>query len=194
MARKRNYAAEYARRKARARAEGYQSFWAKRAVSERRLAPSYTNLTEKEKATWHRAFQAVNQMEKGMSLSRAAKKQHITPATVHRYMGDKLEQRGKRWALTGQYLQGRALRVRVLTEEGYRTVLISNPATRSEYARYSSYVGMYYSGIPEIRQRGILGLSEYQGRTFKDVNGHEHPYITDRKLLLELDEAGKSDL
>jgi hypothetical protein len=40
MPRKRDYSAEYKRRKAHARAEGYGSFWAKRAAAERAPVPS----------------------------------------------------------------------------------------------------------------------------------------------------------
>ena len=73
-------------------------------------------------------------------------------------------------------------------------VSISDASTRSDYATYLSYVGMFFNKDPDIRQKGIDGLANYEGRTFKDVNCQEHPYITDRNLLIELYEDGKLDL
>jgi hypothetical protein len=87
-----------------------------------------------------------------------------------------------------------ALKVHVVTEEGYMVVSISDAATRSEYARYLSFVGMSLSGYSDTRHKGINQLAEFEGRTFKDANGHEHPYITDHDFLIDLYDEGKLDL
>jgi hypothetical protein len=194
MAQKRDYAIEYARRKARAQAEGYRSYGEKRRAAEHQQSPSYVHLSKKEENTWLRAFRALTQMEKGVSLSRAARQAHTTPGVVRKYMGQDIQRRGRRWVPSDQYIKSRALKVRIMTEDGFMVVPISDAATRSEYATYLSYVGMYFNKDPDIRKKGINGLTEFQGRTFKDTNGVEHPYITDRRLLIELYEDGKLDL
>ena len=194
MTRQRDYAAEYARRTALAQAEGYPSYWAKRVSTERQTEPSYVGLSQKKQAIWLRAFRTLTQMEKGISLSRAARQEHITPGVVRKYMGERLEPSGRRWILSSEYIKGRALKVRIVTEEGFKVVSIFDAATRSEYAQYLSYVGMFFNKDPDIRQRGINGLSQFEGHTFKDADGQEHPYMTDRQLLIDLYEDGKLDL
>jgi hypothetical protein len=87
-----------------------------------------------------------------------------------------------------------ALKVHVVTEEGYMVVPIADAATRSEYARYLSFVGMSLSGYSDTRQKGINRLDEFNGRTFKDASGQEYPYITDHDFLIDLYDEGKLDL
>ena len=168
MARRRVYRTEYARRQARARAEGYRSYSEKRAVQEHQQVPSYDKLNKKQQGAWHRAFQALTQMEKGDSMRRAAQKAHTTPGVVRKYMGDRLVQRKRRWVPSDEYIKSQALKVRIVTEDGFKIVMISDARTRSEYAEYLSYVGMSFSGDHSTRQRGLNGLDQYKGRTFKD--------------------------
>jgi hypothetical protein len=194
LARAKGYRNYQAMREAQAGKKGFMSYATERKAKELKAAAPYSNLTDKEKAAWHKSFRALKQMEKGMSLSRAAEQEHTTPGIVRKFAGDQLQQRGRRWVLSSDYNQSRALKVKILTEDGIRVVTVSDPATRSEYARYLSYVGMYFSYDPNIRQKGINGIREFEGRTFKDSKGQEHPYITDRKLLIELQDAGKTDL
>lgn len=194
MARARDYSAEYRRRKALARAQGYASFWAKRAAAERGRTPSYEELSSRQQNRWHKAFRAVREMaSQGISLTRAAKKQGTTPGTVLKYMGrEQIEQRGRRWVPTTSFrerqgLVSRVERFNIIAEDGLREVAISDPKSLSEYARYLNYVRGALRGDEDARRE----LAKYEGRTFTDAAGNKHAYITDRKLLSRLYDDGR---
>jgi hypothetical protein len=129
-------------------------------------------------------------MEKGVSLSRAAEQEHTTPGVVRKYMGERVESRGRRWVLSGEYLKGRALKVYIATEEGKRLVSIADATTRSEYASYWNTVKSALHGDPNATAE----LAKFDGKTFSDASDQEYPYITDRRLLIQLYDDGKLDL
>lgn len=193
MPRKRDYSAEYKRRKARARAEGYGSFWTKRAAAARKPTPAYHDLTSRQKDSWHTAFRAVREMaDRGISLSQAARKQGTTPGTVIKYGPDWVERKDRRWVTTQTFLKRQALvdrpeRVNIITEDGMVEMTISDAKTLSEYGRYMNYVKGAMRGDPDA----IAELAKFEGKTFTDAEGKKHPYITDRKLLTRLYEDGR---
>lgn len=195
MARKRDRRSQRTKGRARGRTKPVSRVRARRRQGTRRAsAPSYFKLDTREKTVWHRAFRSLTRMEKGASLSQAARREHTTPAAVRKYMGGRLRSRRGRWELSRAYYRQHPLNVRVMSEEGFRVVSVSAPRTRTAYARYLSFVNMSFSDNPEVRRRGLEGLSKYQGRSFKDDDGVKHPYITDRRLLIDMQDAGKLDL
>lgn len=194
MARSRKSRTAPVRHKARAGTSRVRSSKPRTPQAQRARAPSYFRLDAREKTVWHRAFRTLTRMEKGASLSKAARKEHTTPRAVRKYMGSRLKVRRGHWELSTAYYRDHPLNVRVMTEEGFRIVSISDPSTRSKYARYLSYVNMSFSDNPEVRRRGTDGLVTYEGRTFKDADGNKHPYITDRRLLTDMEDAGKLDI
>jgi len=193
MTRKRDYAAEYVRRKARARAEGYKSFWAKRAAAERKSMPSYQDLTSRQKDSWHRAFRAVREMaDRGIPLRQAAKRQGTTPGTVIKYGPDWLERKGRKWVPAKAFLERQGLisrpeGVNIITESGIVAVTISDAKTLSEYGRYMNYVKGALRGDPDA----MAELAQFEGRTFTDAEGKQHAYVTDRRLLGRLYDDGR---
>jgi hypothetical protein len=194
MARKRNYAAEYARRRQRAKAEGFGSFWQKRAAAGRWPASSYQDLSPRQQARWHSAFRTVRQMaQSGLSLTQAAKKQGTTPGTVLKYMGrDQIERIGRRWMPSAAFRERQGLidrpeRVNILTEDGMVEVTISDANTLSEYARFLNYVRGALRGDEDARREP----AKFEGKTFTDAAGNRHAYITDRKLLSRLYDDGR---
>jgi hypothetical protein len=191
MARKRNYAAEYKRRLARARTEGYGSFWQKRAAASH--AADYSHLTTRQKDVWQRAFRAARLMaDKQLSLAQAARRQRTTAATVRKYGGDWLERRGSRWVparsfLENQDLVDRPQSVRVITPEGVTSLMLPDATTRSEYARYLNFVKGSLHGVRGSKEE----LAKFEGKAFTDAAGKKHPYVTDRRLLIRLYDDGK---
>jgi hypothetical protein len=191
MPRKRNYAAEYKSRKARARAAGFTSFWQQRAAASQ--AADYSHLTTRQKDVWQRAFRATRQMaDKQLSLARAARRQGTTAATVRKYGGDWLERRGSRWVparsfLENQDLVDRPQSVRVITSEGVTSLMIPDAKTRSEYARYLNFVKGTLHGVRGSREE----LAKFEGRAFTDFAGKKHRYVTDRRILIRLYDDGK---
>ncbi len=165
-----------------------------RKGTRRRSTPTYSRLSARQQTVWHRAFRTLTRMERGASLTRAARREHTTPEAVRKYMGSRIRVHRGRWELSSSYYREHPLNVRVMTEEGFRVVPVSDAATRRKYARYLSYVNMSFSDKPEVRQRGLDGLAKYEGRTFKDADGKKHPYITDRRTLIDMQDAGKLDL
>jgi hypothetical protein len=78
----------------------------------------------------------------------------------------------------------------IITNEGKKSVRISNRGTRRQYASYLNYVKGVLHGIPDSK----LGGERFEGKTFKDTNGKSYPFITNKTLLRQLYDDGRIDL
>lgn len=164
-----------------------------RKASSRQTGPRYQDLTAREQARWHKAYQAVLEMTNDdISLSQAAKRHSTTPKTVLKYGADWLERHGRKWSPSDSFAerQGRVNRpekVNILTENGTTEITISQAKTLSEYARYLNAVRGVLHGYPDAAEE----LAKFEGRTFTDAQGKKHDYITDRRLLSQLYDDGR---
>lgn len=181
------------RRKVPGRAKDFHNRPARRNTRQRKAAPRYQDLNERQQARWHKAYQAVREMaSKGISLSRAARKAGTTTHTVLKYGADWLERRGRRWTTSEKFAESQGLvdrpePVNIITEDGTSQVTISSAEALSEYGRYLNAVKGYLHGDPDADDE----LAAFEGLTFTDANGKERRYITDHRLLSQLYDDGK---
>lgn len=110
----------------------------------------------------------------GVSLTAAAKEEHIDPRTVRKYLKGELRSRGK--ATKADHRKRDML---VPTTLGNAAVTVRGSNQASELGKYMSAVGKY------LRTGDVEALANFEG---KSVGGH--PLITDPELLSSLAQAG----
>jgi hypothetical protein len=123
-------------------------------------------------------------MRRGESLSRAARAEHVKPATVKKYVGGQLRHHapGKRWKSTKS--DRLTAYLNVPTPLGPVTVPVRGSRERSRLARYNVALARWRRGEPGADAE----LAAFEGQT---VGGH--PLITDVGLLATLEDAGALD-
>jgi hypothetical protein len=143
------------------------------------------HLSLREQLARRRALDVVSEARRGKgSLSKLARARGIAPKTVRRASGA-FRKKGGRWLVTRTDRVERWLKS---YEGGYRTeVLVNDSRTASLLSRYSNAVGRYLeTGDPS-------GLSEFEGKTYKDANGTVHTFETDPEAIREAIERSESD-
>lgn len=136
---------------------------------------------KRQSQAYTRAVRVLTRMRDGESLSRAARVEHIKPATARKYLSRHLRHGapGKRWnpsksdRLTAE--------MNVLTPLGPITVPVRGSRERLRLGRYTTAVARWRRGEPGAEAE----LKEFAGQT---VGGH--PLITDIDLLANLEDAG----
>jgi len=140
--------------------------------------------TKRQAQVRDRALQVLARTRRGESLSRAARAEHVKPATVRKYLRSQFRQDapGKRWKptksdrLTAQMI--------VLTPLGPKTVAVRGSRERRRLGRFDVALRKWRRGEPGADTE----LAVLEGQT---VGGH--PLITDVKLLATLEDAGLLD-
>jgi hypothetical protein len=177
--RQRDYKAEYARRIKRGRAKGLSRSQARghpgsreRLASQPAQAPTYSRQLEA-------GFQAI---ERGKTLSAAAKEIHVSPERLRRYLTEQriAEKRGRRW----MPLPDNGVRQMPLYTRGEARTVQVNRAQASDIGRYMAAVGKFLS------QNEPWILLPYADRGVTDIRGRYHPFETDPNTLYRLSHTG----
>ncbi len=140
--------------------------------------------TKRQAEARNRALHVLARMRRGESLRRAARVEHVKPATVKKYVGGQLrhDAPGKRWKSTKS--DRLTVYLNVPTLLGPTTVPVRGSRERNRLARYNVALARWRRGEPGAEAE----LAAFEGQT---VGGH--PLITDVKLLATLEDAGVLD-
>jgi hypothetical protein len=131
-----------------------------------------------------RVFRALRRMRDGESLSKATREERVKPKTFVRYVRQALRRSGpgKPWKAIPEDKLTSVMRV--LTEFGLTPEIIRSSRERKLLGRYNRALRMFRAG----EDGAEAALLRFRG---KKVAGHI--FITDTKLLIQLEEAGKLD-
>jgi hypothetical protein len=125
--------------------------------------------------TYNRSLHVLARMRRtGVSLTAAARQEHIDPRTVRDYLKTEMRARGK-----PTKVDHRNRDMLIPTTVGNVPVTVRGSKEASELGKYMSAVGQY------LRTGDVEGLARFQG---KSIGGH--PLITDPDLLSSLAQAG----
>ncbi len=153
----------------------------RRTGKSRKAVPKARTRQAKEART--RALHAVAQVRRGMSLSKAAKREGTTIQTVLRYAGTTVDR-----TPTGRYSARSFDRMkrpmRVPTESGIVVLDVRDSRKASELARYWNAVHNY------LRTGIDAGIRRLQGKGVT-VDGEFFEYVTDLSVLEILARAGE---
>jgi len=134
------------------------------------------NLRRGKKAkTYNRALHVVARMRRtGMTLTAAAREEHIDPRTVRKYVGAELRGRTR-----PSKADRRRRDMLIPTTLGRSPATVWGSKQASQLGKYMSAVGRY------LRTGDVAGLAEFEG---KSIAGHV--LITDPEILSSLAHAG----
>jgi hypothetical protein len=123
-------------------------------------------------------------MRRGETLSRAARAEHVKPATVRKYIGAQLRQSnlGKRWVPTKS--DRLTANMNVLTDRGLVVATVRGSAERKLLNRYSKALTKWRRGDAEASAE----LAAFKGQK---VGGER--LVTDERELATLERAGAID-
>lgn len=142
-------------------------------------------LSRREQLTRRRALEVVSEARRGKgSLSKLARARGMSPRTIRRASGA-FWKRGGRWVPTRSDSVQRWLKS---YENGSRVeVLVKDSRTASVLSRYANAVARY-------RETGdARGLSEFEGKTYRDAAGAVHSFETNPAALRDAFERSESD-
>ena len=131
-----------------------------------------------------RADSVLRRMQKGASLSAAARREGIKPTTVLRLVGKKLHQDlpGGRFRLATPS----QLRIRYLNVPSATGFVIVPTTTRAQRRRFSDFD----NAITHFNRTGDLSkLQPFKGEYFTTVDGERVEFVTDPATLEQLAEA-----
>jgi len=171
-------------RNALARAKGYATDYQLRQARKRtnRLEALERVPAEQYRAR-DRALEALKLMRTdGLPLRRAAEQVGTTARTMHKYVGVALRKSGGAYHATrhDQLLRPLAF----LTDRGNVTVWVRSSRQASVVARYQNAVRYY------VQTGDASEMEAYRGQSIRDANGKAWPFLTDRKTVRRLGNAG----
>jgi len=159
---------------------------AKRRIFKRSRArrTNVVALNPREADLQRRVFRALRRMRDGESLSKATREERVKPKTFVRYVRQALRRSGpgKPWKAIPEDKLTSVMRV--LTEFGLTPEIIRSSRERKLLGRYNRALRMFRAG----EDGAEAALLRFRG---KKVAGHI--LITDTKLLIQLEEAGRLD-
>jgi hypothetical protein len=176
MKSKRNYAAEYARRIARAAAKGLSRSQARghprpteAIVGSRRSAGPIED---------DRLQLALRVLRQEKSLTAAAREAKISPERLRRYATDKniIERRGRRWMVRHELPR----RMLLFSDGNVVQVVVGDFASASKVGRFMSAVSTF------LRTNNPAGLRQFDGASVADISGRTHPFETRPNTLYRL--------
>jgi hypothetical protein len=139
----------------------------------------------KQQSIAHRKSLAVlAEVRRGEPFNKAAKREHIKPKTVLRYVGNALYRSGpnKPWKATKT--DRIPAKMTILTEQGPIFAVVKSSVERTRLSRYDIALRRWRAAEDDAEQE----LLSFKGQT---VAGHV--LITDPDLLIRLEEGGGLD-
>ncbi len=144
---------------------------------------SLEQLGPEQRRARDRSLEALRLMRtKGLPLRRAAERVGTTPRTMLRYVGVALRKRAGAYHATPHDHLLRPLAFP--TDRGNVTVWVRSSKDASEVAHYQNAVRLY------VQTGDASELEAYRGRSVTDANGKLWPFLTDRKTVRRLGNAG----
>jgi hypothetical protein len=175
---RRDYRAEYARRKTRGAAKGFS-----RSQARGHPKPTESTISSKrpsrpiEDDRLQLAFKVLRQEK---SLTAAARVAKVSPERFRRYAAqrDIIERRGRRWIVRHE-LPRRML----LFSDGKAVQVVGDFASASRVGRFMSAVSTF------LRTNNPVGLHEFEGASAVDLSGRQHGFETRPNALYRLASA-----
>jgi len=144
--------------------------------------PASTHARQREARK--RAHHALAHMRRGESLSVAARLEHIKPSSVLRHVGTAIsrDKPGGRYRASSKDKFIRELEV---PSAGGRVAVDARGIAKArEYSDYANAVAHFN------RTGDLSRLVRFRGKTFVDVSGQSHEFVTDPETLMTLADAG----
>ncbi len=177
--RKRDYVAEYARRIARAFANGLSK---SQARGHPKPAEAVVALKRTAKPIEDDRLQlALKVLRQEKSLTAAAREAKVSPERLRHYATEKniVERQGRRW-IVRQQLPRRML----LFSDGRAVqVVVGDFASASKVGRFMSAVSAF------LRTNNPAGLREFEGMSVADISGKTHVFETRANALYRIASA-----
>lgn len=179
MPRQRDYQAEYARRIARGAARGLSRSQARGHPrgSEAPLSLETSAPKPKPKPKADPALEAaIRAMNRGESLTQAARDARISPERLRRHLISKslAFKQGTRWALA----DNRPRRVPMIEQGRTKPVYVPGFDEASRVGRYHNAIGQF------LRSQDLNSLEAFRGQGINDIAGRFHPFETDPNALI----------
>jgi hypothetical protein len=149
-----------------------------------RTAAQYHAKSEKFKNTWDRVVSVVSKMRsEKASLQKASKEEGISPRTVKRWAGSALQKQSNgKWVAKKRNTLLKILKIP--TSEGPQEIGIRDSRQATRLAHYWNALNRY------LETGDSSKLKKFSGKSIKDANGAQIPFITDLQLLNRLGSFG----
>ncbi len=170
MPKKRDYQAEYRRRVARGLARGLT-----RSQARGHPKPGEPSVRPRKSEPDPRLDDALLSMNRGQSLTSAARSHHISANRLSRFLSEQglAELKGRRWIPT----DNRPRQIPVMTGGAMRVLTLVG-------FKQASLVGEHhYAAGRFVRTNDIEWLSPFEGQFVRDINGRKYPLETDPNAI-----------
>lgn len=149
-----------------------------------RTAAQYNAKPETFKQMYDRVVSAVSSMRsRNVSLQKAATEAGVSPRSVKRWAGSMLQKRANgKWVAKRSDTLLRSLKIP--TPEGPREIAVRGSKLAAQIAEYWNAVHRYLQTGDESQ------LKKFRGKSFKDANGEQIVFPTERSVLNRLGSAG----
>jgi hypothetical protein len=148
--------------------------------------PRFEKLTARQRETYGRAVRVLGRVRDGESFSRAARAEHVSPATARKYLGSTIYET-KRGEVRARAADRLVRELPFLTPEGR----IERVAVRGT-GRDASAVGKYWAAVKEYAETGDdRALRSLRRKTFVDATGRRRMFNIDRDTLRRLAGRGR---
>jgi hypothetical protein len=149
-----------------------------------RTETQYQAKPEKFKQTWDRVISAISTMRRDrVSLAQASRDNKISPRTVTRW-GRTALRKGKNGKYAAKPNDNLLRLVLIPTSQGTREIAVRG-------SKQVSHLAEYWNALDRYIQTGDTSqLEKFRGKSIKDANGVDVPFLTDLEDLNRLGSAG----
>lgn len=180
--RKRDFAAEYRRRIARAAQKGQS-----RSQARGHPKPGESSVSSRLRQypiEDSRLQLGLKLLRQGRPLTKVAKEIHVSPERLRNYGGQKraIEKRGRRWVVRGDLPR----RVLIYSAGRELPITVGDFDSASLVGRYMAHVRWF------LESNNRAHLKPFAGRSVKDIDGESHPFETNPNALYALAHASET--